>query len=58
MDKSVIVMDDFNVSLIVLVMSSKEKKYIIKKLEQISVGKILNPAIREYKGFHPYMGNV
>lgn len=51
-------MDDFNVSLIVLDMSSKEKKYIIKKLEQISVGKILNPAIREYKGFHPYMGNV
>ena len=29
MDKSVIVMEDFNVSLIVLDMSSKEKKYII-----------------------------
>lgn len=49
MDKSMTVMEDFNISLLQLDTS---------KLEQIDVDKILNPTIREYKGFHPYMGNV
>lgn len=49
MDKSMTVMEDFNISLLQL---------DISKLEQIDVDKILNPtSIREYKGFHPYVGN-